>query len=224
LAKILLVEDEIAAATVVRQWLEFEQHVVEHAESGLQATNMLRVSQYDMVILDLILPDGHGSMVVDFYRAAGGMAPILVVTVKGAISDKESVFDAGVDDYLTKPFELKELSLRIKALLRRGREPKPRILKLRDITLDPESHQITRAGTEVKLLPKEFALLEFFLRHPNKVFTVDDLLDSVWASDSGAGPAAVRTSIIRLRQKLDSDGQDSIITTVHRMGYKLAPQ
>jgi DNA-binding response OmpR family regulator len=167
------------------------------------------------------LPELSGIELCRQYRSRGGTAPVLMLTGKGTISDKESGFDAGADDYLTKPFHMKELSMRLRALLRRATAFTGDVLRVKDIELEPSNHRATRNGADLNLLPKEFALLEFLMRHPNQVFSAEALLSRVWASETDTTVDAVSTCIKRLRKKIDSEDQPSLIRTVHGVGYKL---
>jgi DNA-binding response OmpR family regulator len=221
-AKILLVEDDMGLSRMVRDWLTFEHHLVETADNGRDGLDKLQFYQYDLVILDWELPEMTGPEICKEFRSRGGTTPVLMLTGKGTINDKESGYDAGVDDYLTKPFHMKELSLRLKALLRRGGAGlQTDTLKFRDLELEPASHRVTRQGRDLALLPKEFALLEFLMRHPNQVFSAEALLSRVWASETDTTVDAVSTCIKRLRKKVDVEGQTSVIKTVHGVGYKL---
>ncbi len=225
MAKILLVEDESDISDMVSAWLSREHHVVEVAGSGEEALDIIRVYPFDVLILDWVLPGISGVDVCRQYRSKGGRSPILMLTAKKDVDEKETGLDAGADDYLTKPFELKELSARIRALLRRPTPFSGNVLKVGPIMLDTTSHEVTRDGELVELLPKEFALLSFFMRHPNQVFSADALLDRVWSSDSEASPETIRTYIKRLRKKIDEKGKPSLVGTVHGVGYKLvAPE
>lgn len=222
MAKILLVEDDMGLSRMVRDWLTFEHHLVETADNGRDGLDKLQFYQYDLVILDWELPEMTGIEICKEFRSRGGTTPVLMLTGKGTIGDKESGFEAGADDYLTKPFHMKELSMRLKALLRRGGTAlQGDTLKFRDLVLEPTSHRVTRDGKDLQLLPKEFALLEFLMRHPNQVFSAEALLSRVWASESDTTVDAVSTCIKRLRKKVDMDGQSSVIKTVHGVGYKL---
>jgi DNA-binding response OmpR family regulator len=225
MAKILLVEDEPDFSTLIGEYLRSEHHVVEAVASGEDALDRLRFYKYDVVILDWMLPKLSGIEVCKAYRSTGGTAPILLLTAKRHVDEKEQGLDAGADDYLTKPFEMKELYARIRALLRRPQVFSGSVLQVGELVLEPGSYKMTRSGAEIALLPKEFALLEFLMRHPNQVFSAEALLDRVWSSDSEASPETIRTYIKRLRKKIDVDGQPSILSTVHGVGYKLeAPQ
>jgi DNA-binding response OmpR family regulator len=221
MAKILIVEDERDLAGLVRNWLSRENHLVEQAENGLDALARMEVSKFDVIILDLMLPGMSGMEVCKRFRQKSGQTPILMLTAKDAVEDKEAGLDAGADDYLTKPFHLKELAARVRALLRRGISRPGNTLKLRDIEIDTTECLVTKNGQDVHLLPKEFRLLEFLVRHPNHVFSAEELLASVWESDTSALLDTVRGHITRLRKKLDSPDGPSIISTVYGMGYKV---
>lgn len=222
MAKILFVEDDTDLSGRVNEWLAFEQHAVECVFDGAEATERLKFYQYELVILDWDLPKKPGIEVCKDFRGSGGLTPILMLTGKGTINDKELGLDAGADDYLTKPFHLKELSARIRALLRRPVSSfTGTTLKIGTLEIDPSSHQLTIDGREVNLLPKEYAILEFLMRHPNEVFSPDALLNRVWNSESDASTDTVYTYIKTLRKKISPEAPSSIIKTVHGVGYKL---
>lgn len=221
MAKILVVEDEFYLSEPVREWLVHENHTVEVVADGLEALEYLKIYKYDLVVLDIMLPGMNGVDICRQFRAGGGQTPIIMLTSKAALDDKERGLDSGADDYLTKPFHLKELAARIRALLRRPAVPQGNVLRISDIELDPRASRVTKGGEEVRLLPKEFSLLEFLMRHPNQVFSAEALIDRVWQSDTEAYSDTVRTHIKTLRKKLDTEGQPSIINTVHGVGYKL---
>lgn len=225
MAKILIVEDDLDVAGMIEDWLVHqEKHVVEKVATGSDAADRLKFYHYDLIVLDWELPDLSGIEILKRYRSADGMVPILMLTGKSAIDEKELGLDSGADDYLTKPFEGKELSARIRALLRRSSGRATNTLKAQDVLLDPVSRAVTKAGQPIELLPKEFALLEFFLRHPDEVFSLEALLDRVWKSESDSSPDTVRTTIQRLRKKIDREGEPSLIGTIHRVGYHLVPE
>jgi DNA-binding response OmpR family regulator len=221
MAKILIVEDDRLTCSMIRDWLEYEHYTVEEAHSGQEALELLKAYSYDVVILDWELPEVTGIDILRQYRSQGGKIPVLLLTGKREIAEKEEGLDAGADDYLTKPFDIKELSARVRALLRRSPNLSPMVITHGNVTLELAACRVTRKGEEVKLLPTEYALLEFFMRHPNQVFSTETLLNKVWKSDSEATALAVRTYITRLRKKLDVEGQPSIISTVYGLGYKL---
>lgn len=221
MAKILIVEDERDLCGLVRNWLTREKHLVEEAENGLDALTQLGLSKFDVIILDLMLPGMNGMEVCRRYRQQLGYTPILMLTAKNTVEDKEAGLDAGADDYLTKPFHLKELAARVRALLRRGQSQPDNNLKVKDITIDTNQCLVKKGGQEVHLLPKEYRLLEFLARHPNHVFSAEELLASVWESDTPALLDTVRGHIKRLRKKLDTAGSESIISTIYGLGYKI---
>jgi DNA-binding response OmpR family regulator len=221
MAKILIVEDEADLSEPVRAFLTHEHHLVEVVTDGNEAMERLRFYKYDVIILDWMLPGMHGVEVCKHFRASGGTTPILMLTSRRQTNDKITGLDAGADDYLTKPFEISEISARVRALLRRPQAVTSNVLKVRNIVLETSTFRVTRENQEISLLPKEFALLEFFMRHPNQVFSAEALLDRVWSSESEASPETIRTYIKRLRQKIDVKEEPSIISTVHGVGYKL---
>ena len=222
MSKILLVEDELDLSDQIRDWLMREHHIVETQDNGEMAHHLLRVSKFDIIILDWQLPGMSGLEICKKYRSGGGKSPVLMLTARSTVDDKEMGLDAGADDYLCKPFHLKELSARVRALIRRSSGgAAANVLQLNDITLDPSARRVTRGSGDVKLEPKEFALLEFLMRNRNIVFSADALLDRVWESDTGISPDSIRTYIKALRKKLDTAGEASIITTVHGLGYRL---
>ena len=221
MAKILIVEDDTELAEKVREWLVHDRYVVDVVHRGNEATDYLSIYQYDAIILDWELPDTTGIDVLKQYRNSGGKSPVLMLTGKKEIDDKEIGFDSGADDYLTKPFHFQEVSARIRALLRRPAVFAGNKLKAGNVILEMDRRSVTRDGEPIHLSPLEFALLELFIRYPSKVFSHEALLDRVWSSDSTASVDTVRTCIKALRKKIGSDNEPSIIRTVHGVGYRL---
>ncbi len=222
MAKLLLIEDDEGLAESVSDWLRSQQYVVDVVDTGTEGWDRLRLYHYDAAIVDWQLPGMSGVEICREFRNAGGMTPIIMLTGKGEISEKETGLDAGADDYLTKPFDVKELAARLRALLRRPPTAKPSILKVRDLELDPISAKVTKGGAFIDLPKREFALLEFFMRHPNQIFSAEALLDRVWSSESEATVDALKSCIKRLRKKLEGDDHE-ILKNVHGVGYKLEP-
>jgi DNA-binding response OmpR family regulator len=221
MAKVLIIEDDIDLAGMVTDWLKFEHYTVEHVYNGAEGLSRLQASAYDIVIVDWDLPGMSGVEICREFRTHGGTTPMIMLTGKDKISDKEESLDSGIDDYLTKPFNMKELSARIRAILRRPSGLVDNVLKVRDIEMEPTKYWVKKGGVEIQLLPKEFSVLEFFLRHPNQVFSADALIQRVWVSDTEATGDAIRTCLKRLRKKLDdNDDADPIIQTVHGVGYR----
>ncbi len=221
MAKILIVEDDLDICTQVVGWLTFDKHTVEAVHDGKEGSDRLKFYQYEVIILDVNLPHISGFDLCKRYREAGGNTPILMLTGKTEIADKEEGLDSGADDYLTKPFHMKELSARIRALLRRSTKAVGNVLELGGYSLDTAKKQFSVDGEAVTLAPKEFALMEFFMRHPDEVFSQETLLDRVWSSESDASVYSVYTAVKTLRKKLTTDGKKSILSTVHGMGYRL---
>ncbi len=220
--KILLVEDEHLTATIVVDWLTAEGHTVDLVTDGVDGYDWLRNASYDVAIIDWGLPRLSGVELCEKYRRSGGQTPILMLTGKKAVNEKTHGLDSGADDYLTKPFELEELSARVRALLRRKPNYSSTILCVNDIELDPISKMVKKDGIEIHLLPKEFAILHLLMRHPNQVFSADAILERVWSTDTESATDTVRPYITKLRKKLSTaDEDDSIIQTVYGSGYKL---
>ena len=221
MAKILLVEDDALTAEMLVDFLEHERYFVEHAETARQARELLEAYGYDLIVLDWELPDATGIEVLKTFRDAGGKSPVIMLTGKKSTSEKEAGLDSGADDYLTKPFEMRELSARLRALLRRNPVVRDNILTCGYLSLDPTTATARRDEDILKLLPTEYALLEFLMRNQGRVFNAEDLLENVWKADSEATSNGVRTYITRLRQKIDKDNKPSLLKTVHGLGYKL---
>jgi OmpR-family two-component system manganese-sensing response regulator len=219
--KVLIVEDDVALQRMISDWLTLEHYNLETALDGNDAIEMLRVYQYDLVILDWQLPGISGIEVIRAFRSAGGKTPVLMLTGKSAIPEKEEGFDSGVDDYLTKPFHMKELSARLRALLRRPNTLVNETLQIGDLKMDRRMHVVLLGEKEVDLKPTEYALLEFFMRHQGQVFSPEVLLDRVWSSQSDATVDALTTCIKRLRKKITPEGQEPIVKTIYGVGYKL---
>ncbi|HNB18592.1 MAG TPA: response regulator transcription factor [Candidatus Obscuribacter sp.] len=220
MAKILLVENEPDLADVVKDWLEDDLHSVQVLNDGSGALEVLSRNKFDLVILDLMIPGVDGFSVCQNYRQSGGESPILMLTARKSMECIEAGLDAGADDYLAKPFQLRDLSDRIRLLLRR---PAGTVMELRagDLLLQRRSYRVTKGGTLVRLLPKEFLLLEYLMRNCRKVVSVDALIDHAWGSESSITSETVRSYIKTLRKKLDTPGADSLIKNVYGMGYKL---
>jgi DNA-binding response OmpR family regulator len=220
MAKILLVEDDEDLANTVRTFLLFEHHTVEHIKDGQIAHEHLRTFQYELIILDWTLPTLSGMEILRRFRELGGTTPVIMLTGHDTVEEKERGLDSGADDYLTKPFQLKELGARLRALLRRSPAvSNSNALKAGNITIDTQKYRVTVNGEPVTLVPREFQLLEFFMRHPNQVLSPEALLNRVWPSDSEATTEALRTALKRLRKKVDPGG--NLLRTVHGVGYIL---
>jgi DNA-binding response OmpR family regulator len=221
MAKILIIEDDQDVSFSLQSYLTIEKFHVEVASNGVEGLEKLQYYQYDVVILDWKLPDITGIEVLREFRSSGGKTPVLMLTGRQEAADKETGLDSGADDYLTKPFHAKELSARIRALLRRPPVFQSDTLRARDLVLDVKARKLTKDGREIPLAPMEFALLEFLMRYPNEVFTPEALLNRVWPSDSDASPTTIRTCIKKIRQKIEPDEVESMIKNLPGVGYRL---
>ncbi len=221
MAKILIVDDDVSIAENVQDFLTHESYVCEVAHSAENAHELIMSFHYDLIILDWSLPKQSGVGFLKQYRANGGQAPILMLTGKEAVQDKEIGLDAGADDYLTKPFHLREVSARVRALLRRPNVHLGTVITIAGLSIDTAARTVTKDGEALDLLPKEYALLELFFRNPNQYFDGDSILERVWHSETDAGPGTVRTTMARLRKKIDTDGKESVIKNDRGFGYKL---
>lgn len=218
MSKILIIEDDQSSAEMLRDWLTHEMFTVDVVHTGEEGLYLSKNFPFDLIILDWGLPSISGIDIIRELRMSGRDIPILMLTARDDLTDTETGLNVGADDYVTKPFKVREVSARVRALLRRPSQFKEDILKNGPIQLDRSTRKLSVNGATVGLLPAEYALLEFLMRNPEQVFTVDDLLNNVWRADSEAGEMAVRTNITRLRKKLGAFGR---IRTVHGMGYKL---
>jgi DNA-binding response OmpR family regulator len=222
LAKLLVVEDNLDLAQTIADGLKAERHVVEVAHNGIDGLEFLRLGKFDVIVLDWEMPGMTGIELLRRFRLSGGEAYVIMLTGRSEIEDKESGLNTGADDYLTKPFEIRELAARVRAVLRRQAGAPSPTLSVRDIVLDPVKYQVSKAGKAIHLLPRDFALLEFFMRHPGEMFSVDTIITRVWEHDSEASPEGLRVAIRRLRKALDDgDLADSTIENVPRVGYRL---
>ncbi|HEY9760644.1 MAG TPA: response regulator transcription factor [Oculatellaceae cyanobacterium] len=218
--RVLLVDDDPDVLEFATDALLAENFEVESATDGHAAKALLRYAFFDLLILDWNLPGVTGVELCKSYRQSGGTSPVMLVTANSDIRDKVLALDCGADDYLTKPFSMQELLARARAHLRRveGNFIAGTILKFGQVSLDPDSHRVWSGTEEVRLLPKEFAILELFLRNPTRVFSIDVIIQRVWGSANTASQHVVRTYIKQLRQKLCSE---DFIETVHSVGYRL---
>lgn len=224
MAKILVVDDDPELIAKVQEWLIFHHYVVDLAHDGDEALHRLKFYQYDLVILDLELPKKNGQTVCQEYRQSGGTVPIIMLTGLTNIDDKLRGFENGADDYLTKPFNLKELLARLQALLRRPQNYTGAILQIDNLSLDPNLGTVTVMGENLPLLPKELSLLEFFMRHPDTVFSPEALLEKIWSSDCDSTISTVYTYIKTLRKKITTADGKSPIVNVHGRGYLFETQ
>ncbi len=221
--KILIVEDNSELTENIVDWLTSETHRVDSCADGVSALAYMKAYEYDVFIFDWSLPRMSGLEILKQIRAEGVVTPVLMLTGRRDIDDKEECLDAGADDYLTKPFEMRELSARLRAIVRRttGAGTPNDTLKCGGIVLDKATKRVQVNGNDVKLMRKDFAILELFMSYPNKVFSAEMLIERIWESDTSVTPDVVRKHINRIRTQVDGDGAQSAIRTVHGVGYAL---
>ncbi len=223
--KILIVEDDERISDAIAEDLADRNYAVEVAYDGLEAWELLDVFTYDLILLDVMLPKLDGIALCQKLRAKGCSIPILMLTARDMITDKVVGLDAGADDYMVKPFELEELTARIRALLRRGSTALPPILQWGELRLDPSTCEVFYQDKLLGLSPKEYKLLEFFLRNGRRVFSRAQILEHLWPFEQVPEEATVKAHIRGLRQKLESVGAPhDLIETVYGLGYRLKEQ
>ncbi len=221
MAKILLIDDDRDLVDSVSDWLKSESHKVEVALTGSSGLELLEYNKYDIILLDVGLPDIDGFEVCKQHRARNGVGMVLMLTGRNALEDKLQGLDSGADDYVAKPFQLNELLARVRALLRRvGRDTQQK-LTCGHLSVDLGRHEATIMETRMDLYPKEFELLAFLLQNPNKVHSVNQILHSVWSDTEEATENAVRTCVARLRRQLEKAAMGDVIVTVAGSGYRL---
>jgi DNA-binding response OmpR family regulator len=220
--RILVVEDERKVASFLRQGLVEEGHAVEVVGDGAAALDLLLDGPpYDLVVLDLMLPKRDGFEVLKSLRARRIDTPVLVLTARDNVSDKVVGLDLGADDYLTKPFAFEEFLARVRALLRRGGGQRAPVLRLGDLTLDPATRVVTRGKRRITLTAREYALLEYFLRNPNRVLSRPMIAQHVWGLDFDSESNIIDVYVGYLRRKIDGDGEPRLLHTVRGAGYTM---
>ncbi|MEA5508402.1 response regulator transcription factor [Crocosphaera sp. UHCC 0190] len=220
--KILIIEDDTRIAQPLAKDLSYQCHSVDLANDGIEGWEYTQATQYDLILLDLMLPKLDGISLCKRLRDVKYQALILMLTAKDTTEDKVIGLDAGADDYLVKPFKLEELSARIRALFRRYSDIKPPVIIHGNLHLDPNSQEVTYAGNTLILTPKEYMILEYFLSNPNQVLTRSAIIEKLWTFDDLSGEETVRTHITNLRRKLKEAGSiEPLIETVYGMGYRL---
>ena len=220
---ILIIEDDERIIEFVRRGLEAEGYLTETTTSGKQGLQIARNAEYDLILLDLMLPDITGQEICHQLRLQGITTPILMLTAMDALEDKIEGLKIGADDYLTKPFAFDELLARIQSLIRRSKGFKTELveIKVTDLTLNRETHEVRRGGRAIELTPKEFALLEYFMSAPGKVFSRTKILDNIWGYNTDPLTNVVDVYIRNLRRKIDDGEERQLIKTVRGFGYKL---
>jgi len=219
--RVLVVEDEKRMAALIRQGLEEAAYAVDVVSDGRDGLEWLRLTDYDLVVLDVMLPGLNGVQVCRDYRASGGRAAILMLTARDALQDRVLGLDSGADDYLIKPFDMPELLARLRALVRRDGPSKTPELCLQDLTLNTATKRAKRAGQSIELSATEFALLELLMRHAHQVLSRDQIIAHVWNADFDSGSKLIEVYIYHLRKKIDEGFDVKLIHTLRGMGYRL---
>jgi two-component system, OmpR family, response regulator len=218
---VLVVDDDVRMAAAIRRGLRFEGLVVDVASGGEQALGMVRGTDYDAIVLDLMMPGLDGFETCRRLRAEGVWVPVLMLTARHAVEDRVRGLDGGADDYLTKPFALAELLARLRALARRGPLERPSVLEVGNLRLDPATREAWRGEHQVDLSAREFALLETFMRRPGQVLTQLQLLESAWDLGYEQRSNVVEVYVRYLREKIDRPFGVTSIETVRGVGYRL---
>jgi DNA-binding response OmpR family regulator len=222
--RVLLIEDDRKAAKLLAKGLHEEGFVVDVAPTGEEGEEQAAVNEYDVIVLDWLLPGKDGIAVCHALRARDLSTPILMLTARDGLADRVKGLSTGADDYLTKPFAFAELLARIRALLRRSRNARPAVLRVNDLTLDPASRRVTRAGASVALTSKEFAILEVLMRSAGEIVSRTRLVERVWNEASEVLDNLVDVHLSHLRKKIDSGDRSPLIHTIRGFGYRLGPE
>lgn len=219
--KILVVEDEHRIARSIKKGLEQERMAVDLAFDGIEGHDLAIDEEYDVIVLDLMLPGMNGLEICNKLRQEKKQTPILILTAKGQIEDRVEGLNKGADDYLTKPFAFEELIARIKALGRRPQEINKEVLSVDDLSLNTNTFEVKRGKKEIKLSSKEYALLEFLVRHPRQILSKNQIMNHVWSYETDILPNTVEVYIRNLRNKIDRGFNYPLIQTVRGFGYKI---
>ena len=219
--RILVVEDEKDLAEAIVAGLRKQGYAADIALDGEEALNIFEVNEYDLLILDLNLPKVDGIEVCKKIRAGGSSAGILMLTARSSLDDRVKGLDLGADDYLVKPFHFPELLARVRALLRREGVPRPAILRVGELVLDPNALKGYFRGSEIALTIKEFAIIEYLMRNAGRIVSQEELLEHVWNEDTNLFTQTIKVHMKNIRKKLDAAGAGELITTVKGRGYML---
>ena len=219
--RVLLIEDDVTIARLLKEGLEDESYAVDVVNDGSEGYRTAVADDYDVIILDIMLPEMNGYEVCRALRNDGNKTPILMLTARDAERDIVEGLDTGADDYLAKPFSFDVLLARIRALLRRPNEKLEEILQVGDLKLDPSSKRVTRASQEISLTAKEYGVLEYLMRNKGKVLSKGQIISHVWDFDADVLPNNVELFIMFLRRKIDKSFKSKLIHTVSGFGYKL---
>ena len=219
--KILIIEDDKEISEALKEGLEDEAYAVDTCLDGDEGYRTAMAEEYDLIILDVMLPSMNGFEVCQKLRAEKNKTPILMLTARGQSQDVVRGLDFGADDYLAKPFNFEVLLAHMRAILRRPNQKLEEVLRVGDLTLDPNTKQVTRAGDEIKLTTKEFAVLEYLMRNEGKVLSKEKIISNVWDFDADVLPNNVELFIMFLRKKIDKPYKTKLIQTVPGFGYKI---
>ena len=219
--RILLVEDEKKVADIIMRGLKAERYAVDVFHDGQQGWEAAEAFEYDLIILDLMLPGLSGSEILDRIRRKNTQVPILILTARDGMGDKVANFEKGADDYLTKPFAFAELLVRIKALLRRGPVNRSSVVRVADLEIDRLSQKVKRAGKRIDLTGKEYSLLEYLATHPGRVFSRTMIIEHVWDQSFQGLTNIVDVYVRHLREKIDDPHDTKLLRTVRGVGYSL---
>lgn len=219
--RILVIEDETKVGCFIKRALEEESYAVDLCPDGAQGLEMARSGSYDLIVIDLMLPSLPGLEILRTIRADKIATPVLILTAQSQIDQKVKGLDAGADDYLTKPFAIDELLARVRALLRRGAAETPGVLQVDDLVLNPANREVTRGGQRIELTLKEYALLEYLMRHVGRVLTRPMISEHVWNQDFDTFTNVIDVYVNYLRNKIDRGRSKKLIHTVRGSGYML---
>lgn len=219
MSKVLIIEDDIELAELIGRWLEKEQHNVQLAHEAADGLSRLKLYHFDLVILDWNLPDGTGLGIVENIRKRAISVPILMLTGRSGITDRVSGLNAGADDFLPKPFDGRELMARVSSLLRRPPGLLEDLIIHGNLTIDCRKKCITYNSSEIRFQPKEYALLEFLIKHKGSYYTSDKLIALLWSDEEAPSRDAVTSCVKRIRRKLEQVGANTLIKNSHSFGY-----
>lgn len=219
--RILVIEDEKKVASFIKKGLEAEYYTVDVAFDGMKGLNLAVNEEYDLIILDLMLPYKDGLSILRDIRQKNILTPVLILTAKDTIRDKVTGLDLGADDYLAKPFSFDELLARIRAILRRKSVDKSNVLKVSDLILDTQTHKVFRNNLEIQLTPKEYAILEYLMRNKNKVISRVKLTEHIYEFNFDSGTNIIDVFINKLRNKVDKGFEKQLIYTIRGSGYMI---
>jgi len=221
--RVLVVEDEHKIANSIKKGLEQESYAVDISFDGQEGYDLLSSEEYDVAIVDRMLPGMDGLILCKQLREKAIHTPILLLTAKGQVSDRVEGLNAGADDYLVKPFAFTELLARVKALIRRPKQTTATVLQVADLEMNTLTYQVTRAGKPIPLSSKEYSLLEYLMRHPNQIISKEQIINHVWSYDADVLPNSVEVYITHLRNKIDKPfPPQQLIHTVRGFGYKIS--